>query len=145
MLNQRFHHCLSQCKQLNGQSLSGQLGDSNTAQLTADKLLYNHAIELVLCNIFSYSRFKNIFHCYFLCIWFSVSQLLWMSYLVIRPVAAVVIKRLTYFSIRMFSLFYNLNLTKYFDHILLSFFIVWHNKLHNTLTKAFWTSVSFGF
>ena len=47
MLNQRFHHCLSQCKQLNGQSLNGQLGDSNTAQLTADKLLYNHAIDLV--------------------------------------------------------------------------------------------------
>lgn len=46
MLNQRFHHCLSQCKQLNGQSLNGQLGDSNTAQLTADKLLYNHAIDL---------------------------------------------------------------------------------------------------
>lgn len=47
MLNQRFHHCLSQCKQLNVQSLAQQLGDANAAQLTADKLLYNHAIELV--------------------------------------------------------------------------------------------------
>ncbi|EFX82024.1 hypothetical protein DAPPUDRAFT_101872 [Daphnia pulex] len=46
VLNQRFHHCLSQCKQLNGQSLAHQLGDSNAAQLTADKLLYNHAIDL---------------------------------------------------------------------------------------------------
>ena len=47
MLNQRFHNCLSHCKQLNGQKLASQLGDSNAAQLTADKLLYNHAIELV--------------------------------------------------------------------------------------------------
>ncbi|XP_032781426.2 serine/threonine-protein kinase ULK2 [Daphnia magna] len=46
VLNQRFHHCLSQCKQLNCQSLANQLGDSNAAQLTADKLLYNHAIDL---------------------------------------------------------------------------------------------------
>lgn len=51
VLNQRFHHCLSQCKQLNVQSLASQLGDSNTAQLTADKLLYNHAIELVFLYI----------------------------------------------------------------------------------------------
>ena len=52
MLNQRFHHCLSQCKQLHAQSLSRDTqtlatGDSITAQLTADKLLYNHAIDLV--------------------------------------------------------------------------------------------------
>ena len=47
MLNQRFHHCLSQCKQLNVQSLAQQLGDASAAQLTADKILYNHAIELV--------------------------------------------------------------------------------------------------
>lgn len=55
VLNQRFHHCLSQCKQLNGQSLASQLGDSNAAQLTADKLLYNHAIDLV-------SLLSNDFH-----------------------------------------------------------------------------------
>jgi len=46
MLYERFDHCLSQCKKLNGQSLACQLGDSAAAQLTADKLLYNHAIEL---------------------------------------------------------------------------------------------------
>ena len=51
MLNQRFHHCLSQCKQLHSQNLSNQLGDSIPAQLTADKLLYNHAIELVRLSI----------------------------------------------------------------------------------------------
>jgi len=46
MLYERFDQCLSQCKRLNGQSLGCQLADSNWAQLTADKLLYNHAIEL---------------------------------------------------------------------------------------------------
>ena len=47
MLYERFDQCLCQCKKLNCQSLGYQLADSNWAQLTADKLLYNHAIELV--------------------------------------------------------------------------------------------------
>jgi len=46
MLYERFDQCLCQCKKLNGPSLGCQLADSNWAQLTADKLLYNHAIEL---------------------------------------------------------------------------------------------------
>ena len=67
MLNQRFHHCLSQCKQLHAQSLSRDgphltASDSVTAQLTADKILYNHAIDLVI--------FVGIF----VCVSFPVSR-----------------------------------------------------------------------
>lgn len=101
MLNQRFHFCLSHCKQLNGQSLSSQLGDSSTAQLTADKLLYNHAIELVRL------PFHNLDYVVFHLIIFpslfvnsSANPLRWMSCLVIRPAVAVATKRPTsYFTV----------------------------------------------
>ncbi|XP_046389863.1 serine/threonine-protein kinase ULK2 isoform X2 [Ischnura elegans] len=46
-LNERFHYCLSTCKQLNSTGLLQRAGvDPSTTNITADKILYNHAIEM---------------------------------------------------------------------------------------------------
>jgi hypothetical protein len=99
VLNQRFHHCLSQCKQLNGQSLAHQLGDSNAAQLTADKLLYNHAIDLVIIYFFLFGHWPSISPFSNLIFISSVNRLRWTSSLAIRQAVADVIKRRIFYFI----------------------------------------------
>lgn len=45
-LNERFRHCLSMSKMLNAENILAESGiDPNDTTLTADRLLYNHAIE----------------------------------------------------------------------------------------------------
>jgi len=45
-LNERFRHCLSMSKMLNAENILTESGiDPNDTTLTADRLLYNHAIE----------------------------------------------------------------------------------------------------
>lgn len=45
-LNERFRHCLSMSKMLNAENILTECGiDPNDTTLTADRLLYNHAIE----------------------------------------------------------------------------------------------------
>ena len=41
-MNEKFRNCLAECKQLNSAGLLRQTG------ATADKILYNHAIEMVI-------------------------------------------------------------------------------------------------
>ncbi|KAF4527920.1 hypothetical protein B566_EDAN011311 [Ephemera danica] len=51
MLNEKFHYCLSTCKQLNMPGLLQRAGvDPSTSSITADRILYNHAIEMVSCS-----------------------------------------------------------------------------------------------
>ncbi|CAB4062789.1 ULK2 [Lepeophtheirus salmonis] len=45
-LNERFRHCLSMTRMLNSENLLSECGlDSQTTEITADRLLYSHAIE----------------------------------------------------------------------------------------------------
>jgi serine/threonine-protein kinase ULK/ATG1 len=45
-LNERFRHCLSMSKMLNAENLLAEAGlDPGDTTLTADRLLYSHAIE----------------------------------------------------------------------------------------------------
>nr|CAD7261333.1 unnamed protein product [Timema shepardi] len=47
LLNSKFRQCLSDCKQLNTPGLLQKAGvDPNTTNITADKILYNHAIQM---------------------------------------------------------------------------------------------------
>lgn len=43
-LNTKFRSTLAECKQLNSAGLLAKVGSTN---ITADKILYNHAIEMV--------------------------------------------------------------------------------------------------
>lgn len=43
-MNAKFRSTLSECKQLNTTGLLSKVGTTN---ITADKLLYNHAIQMV--------------------------------------------------------------------------------------------------
>eukprot|EP00096_Caligus_rogercresseyi_P010412 TRINITY_DN3785_c0_g1_i2.p1 TRINITY_DN3785_c0_g1~~TRINITY_DN3785_c0_g1_i2.p1 ORF type:complete len:865 (-),score=294.58 TRINITY_DN3785_c0_g1_i2:883-3477(-) len=45
-LNERFRHCLSMTRMLNSENLLSECGlDNQTTEITADRLLYSHAIE----------------------------------------------------------------------------------------------------
>jgi hypothetical protein len=48
VLNAKFRKCLSDCKQLNTPGLLQKAGvDPGSTNITADKILYNHAIQMV--------------------------------------------------------------------------------------------------
>ena len=48
VLNAKFRKCLSDCKQLNTPGLLQKAGvDPGSTNVTADKILYNHAIQMV--------------------------------------------------------------------------------------------------
>ncbi|XP_049863431.1 serine/threonine-protein kinase unc-51 isoform X1 [Schistocerca gregaria] len=47
MLNSKFHQCLNECKQLNTPGLLQKAGvDPSSTSITADRILYNHAIQM---------------------------------------------------------------------------------------------------
>lgn len=45
-MNSYYHQCLSVCKQLHNKGIPENETELNTATITADKLIYSHAIEL---------------------------------------------------------------------------------------------------
>ncbi|XP_059483841.1 serine/threonine-protein kinase unc-51 isoform X2 [Neocloeon triangulifer] len=45
-LNEKFHYCLTTCKQLNMPSLLQRAGVDPNTSITADRILYNYAIEM---------------------------------------------------------------------------------------------------
>lgn len=48
IMNQKFRQCLADCKQLNTPGLLQKAGvDPATTNIAADKILYNHAIQMV--------------------------------------------------------------------------------------------------
>lgn len=48
VLNAKFRQCLSDCKQLNTPGLLQKAGvDPGSTNITADRILYNHAIQMV--------------------------------------------------------------------------------------------------
>jgi len=46
-LNEKFHYCLATCKQLNMPGLLQRAGVDPNTSITADRILYNYAIEMV--------------------------------------------------------------------------------------------------
>lgn len=48
-LNVKFRSTLAECKQLNSTGLLTKVGSTN---ITADKILYNHAIQMVSLNLY---------------------------------------------------------------------------------------------
>jgi hypothetical protein len=46
-LNEKFHYCLTTCKQLNMPGLLQRAGIDPNTSITADRILYNYAIEMV--------------------------------------------------------------------------------------------------
>ena len=51
-MNAKFRNCLSECKQLNTPGLLQKAGvDPGTTNITADNILYSHAIQMVRINI----------------------------------------------------------------------------------------------
>lgn len=57
-LNNKFRSTLAECKQLNSTGLLSRVGSTN---ITADKILYNHAIQMVY-----FSSFFFFIWCFFL-------------------------------------------------------------------------------
>lgn len=49
-MNEKFRACLAECKQLNSAGLLRQTG------ATADKILYNHAIQMVIKKILFFKK-----------------------------------------------------------------------------------------
>lgn len=78
-MNSKYRATLYESKRLNG---SGLLQKANASNITADKILYDHAIKMV-CKIFLfYFAFRNKIIVKFS--FYSVSQLHWMNYLEIH-------------------------------------------------------------
>ena len=46
MLKTRFHECLDACKALDTKSINRQMEKSDLRDITVDKILYKHAIDM---------------------------------------------------------------------------------------------------
>ena len=78
-MNSKYRSTLCESKKLNA---SGLLQKANANHITADKILYDHAIHMVICN------FKLIRTLVLTFDTFSARLQLWMNYLVIQKNAS---------------------------------------------------------
>ena len=88
----KYSSTLDESKKLNA---TGLMKKANANNITADKLLYDHAIQMV-----SISRISKILKKLQLTFNFSASQQLWMNYLETRKIALFATSQLKFYYIR---------------------------------------------